>query len=140
MVGRNRDQQAAAGLRIAEHQLVEVGDASPIDLVAIRLVVAPASIRKEVPLREVAYPFEERHGLEVDVSTARDVGEMPDQSISGDVRSRSRSPGQHRHPSSAGDWSSDVCSADHVATDDVRSIFQLEGVQVLAQDSKTARL
>src|SRR5947209_1766128 len=30
--------------------------------------------------------------------------------------------------------------ADNVATDDVRSILQLEGVQVLAQDSKTARL
>src|SRR5260370_21156668 len=29
--------------------------------------------------------------------------------------------------------------ADDVATDDARSLFQLEGVQVLAQDSKTAR-
>src|SRR6266566_2436369 len=45
---RNGDEQAAAGLRVAQHELVELGDAAPVDLIAIGGEVAPASIRKQI--------------------------------------------------------------------------------------------
>src|SRR6267143_4741807 len=67
VLGRNRGENAAAGLGVAQHQLVQLWDATPIDLVTIGLVIAPASGRKEVALCEVANPIEEWHRTHFDV-------------------------------------------------------------------------
>ena len=40
MIGRNRDQQPAAGLSVAQHHLIHLGDAAPVDLVPKGGVVA----------------------------------------------------------------------------------------------------
>src|SRR6266567_3783675 len=79
------DQQAAARLRVAEHHLVELGDAAPIDLVAIRVVVAPAAVREQVAPRELANAVEEWDRRQVDVSASGDVGEVADEPVPRDV-------------------------------------------------------
>src|SRR5438309_1005818 len=67
-VGRwDGDQQAAAGLGVAKHQLVDLGSAAPVHLVAIRLMVAPASRRKEVTFRQPTHAIEERNSVQVEV-------------------------------------------------------------------------
>src|SRR6266446_5583117 len=81
VLGRNRGKDAAAGLGVAEHQLVELRDAAPIDLVAIGLVIAPASGRKEVALCELANPIEEWHRTDFDVGAPGQVAQVSDQSV-----------------------------------------------------------
>src|SRR5712691_6642328 len=55
------DEEAAAGLRVAKHQLVELGDAAPVDLIAIGGVVSPASIREQIACRQIADAVHERN-------------------------------------------------------------------------------
>src|SRR6266851_4298322 len=57
----NGDEEAAAGLRVAEHELVELGDAAPVDLIAIGGMVATASIREQIAFRQVADSIHERN-------------------------------------------------------------------------------
>src|SRR5712691_10664213 len=64
------DQEAAAGLRVAEHELVELGDVAPVDLIEICRVVSPASVGKQIPLRQVAHAIHERNRTKVDVGAA----------------------------------------------------------------------
>src|SRR3989442_5228520 len=52
---RNRDQEAAARLRIAEHELVDLRYITPIDLVSIRGVIPPAPVWKQIPFGDVAH-------------------------------------------------------------------------------------
>src|SRR5713226_7316091 len=56
---RDRDEEAAAGLCVAQHHLVQHCGIPPVDLVAIRIVVAAASAGKEVAFRELADALEE---------------------------------------------------------------------------------
>src|SRR5690242_17976049 len=56
----NGDQEAAAGLRITQHELVEFRDSVPVDLIAIGGEVAPASVRKQVAFGQVADAIHER--------------------------------------------------------------------------------
>ena len=58
---RDRDQQTAAGLRVAQQELLGFTEAAPFDLVAKRGVVAPAAVRKQVSLGKVAGSLHERH-------------------------------------------------------------------------------
>src|SRR5467141_1102651 len=55
---RNRNQEATAGLGVAQHHLVQLRDVPPIDLLAKGFVVAPAAAREEVPLRQLTYAVE----------------------------------------------------------------------------------
>src|SRR6266404_1759966 len=75
---RNRDQKAAARLGIAEHELVDLRDAAPVDLVSIRGVVPTASVWKQIAFGEVAHAVHERNRVKLDVRAAGQVGEMPD--------------------------------------------------------------
>src|SRR2546430_11444104 len=72
--GRNRDQQASAGLRVAKHQLLDLGKAVPIDSFAVCGVVAPAARGKDVPVRQIARALQKRHSMKIDVRTAGQVG------------------------------------------------------------------
>src|SRR5260370_37570125 len=63
-------QEAAAGLRVTEHELVELGDGAPVDLIAICRVVSPASVGREIPLRQVAHAIHERNRMQVDLGAA----------------------------------------------------------------------
>src|SRR5260370_1183973 len=47
----NGDQEAAAGLRVAEHELVDLRQLTPVDLIAIGGKVAPASVREQIAIR-----------------------------------------------------------------------------------------
>src|ERR1700730_67443 len=96
VLGWNRDQQAAARLRVAEHQLIDLRDVVPIDLVAIRVVIATASARKEIPLREVTHTIEERDRVQLDVGPAGEIREVADQPVAGDVRGCGRAGRDHR--------------------------------------------
>src|SRR4029077_6519274 len=69
-VWRNRHQQPAARLGVAQHHLVEQRCVPPIDLVAIDIVVAAATAGKEVAFRQLKYSFEERDGVQFDVSAS----------------------------------------------------------------------
>src|SRR5260370_35155393 len=55
----NCDQWPATGLRVAQHHLVEHCGAPPIDLVAIRIVVAAAAPWEEGAFGEVGDALEE---------------------------------------------------------------------------------
>src|SRR5216683_6998031 len=85
ILGRNRDQESAAGLGVAKHHLVQLGDATPIDLVAIGVVVAPASARKEIALRQLAHAIEEGDRPELDVGASDQIAHVSDQSVAGDI-------------------------------------------------------
>src|SRR5713226_6485188 len=92
----NGGEEATAGLRVAEQQLVEVGGATPIDLIAIRLVVAAASRGKEVALRQLANPLEEWDRAQVDVGAAGEIRQVSDEPVAGNVGGRGRARGDHR--------------------------------------------
>ena len=93
---RDGHEQAAARLRVTEHHLVDLGSATPVHLLAIRLVVAPAAGREQVALRQVAHAFEERNRTKVDVRATFQVGEVTDQPVTGDISRRGRACGDHR--------------------------------------------
>src|SRR6267142_5599324 len=57
---RYRDQQSPAGLRVAQHHLVELRHALPVDLAAISGMVAAAPVREKVALGEVPDAGHER--------------------------------------------------------------------------------
>src|SRR6266849_7640047 len=96
VIGWNRGEEATAGLRVAEHHLVELGGATPIDLIAIRLVVAAASRGKEVALRQLANPLEEWDRAQVDVGAAGEIGQVSDEPVARDVGGSGRARGDHR--------------------------------------------
>src|SRR5260370_26602334 len=75
---RNRHEQAAAGLRVAQHHLVQHCHVPPIDLVAIRIVVAAASAGKQVAFRKLTDAFEERDRAQLDVGASFEIGKVPD--------------------------------------------------------------
>src|SRR3989442_4594761 len=85
VLGRNGGEDATAGLGVAEHQLVELLKAAPIDLVSECIVVVPASRGKEIPLCKVANPVEEWHRPQFDVRTSGQVAQVSDQSITRDL-------------------------------------------------------
>src|SRR5207247_10822379 len=58
---RNRDEQPAAGLRVAQHQLIDLGQPAPLDGVSIRAMVTTAARRKDVQVGELADAVQERH-------------------------------------------------------------------------------
>src|SRR5260370_16369197 len=57
---RNRHEQATAGLGVAQHHLVQHDHVPPIDLVAIRIVVAAASAGKKCAFPPIIPPFAKR--------------------------------------------------------------------------------
>src|SRR5258708_1820606 len=92
----NGDEESAACLRVAKHELVELRDAAPVDLIAIGGEVAPASVRKQIAFRQVAHAIHERNRAQVDVGAAGQVGEVADEPIPGDVGGRGGSGLEHR--------------------------------------------
>src|SRR5258706_38176 len=92
----NGDQEATAGLRVAEHELVELRDAAPVDLIAMGGEVAPASVGKKITLRQVAHALHEGNRAQVDVGAAGQVGEVANEPIPGDVGGRGGSGLEHR--------------------------------------------
>src|SRR5712692_4515656 len=94
--GRNRHKQPAARLGVAEHYLVHARGVPPIDLVAVRIVVAAAPAGKKVAFCKLTDAFEEWDRAQLDVGAPREIGEVPDQAIASDVRGRGRARGEHR--------------------------------------------
>src|SRR5713226_6479409 len=95
IVAWNCDDEAAAGLRVAQHELVELGNAAPIDLIAIGSVVAPAPIGKEVALREIAHAIDEGNRSQRDVGASGEIGKVSDEPVSSDIRRRGRARSDH---------------------------------------------
>src|SRR5260370_21002283 len=60
-------EEASAGLRVAEHELVDLRQPTPVDLIAVSGVVAPASIREQIAFRQVADAIHERNLAHVHV-------------------------------------------------------------------------
>src|SRR5713101_3125594 len=89
------DEEASAGLRVAEHELVDLRQLTPVNLIAVSGVVAPASIREQIAFRKVADAIHERNLAQVDVGATGQVGEVADEPIPGDVGGRGRSRREH---------------------------------------------
>src|SRR5713226_2814833 len=94
--GRNRQKQPTARLGVAEHHLVQIRGVPPIDLVAIRIVVAAAAAGKEVAFRKLTDAVEEWDRAQIDVGASFEIGKVTDQAITGDVGGRGRAGGEHR--------------------------------------------
>src|ERR1700687_645125 len=92
---RNRDQEAAARLCVAQHHLLQHCSVPPIDLIAVRIVVAAASTGKEVAFGELTDALEEWDRAQLGVGGAGESGKVADQPITGDVRGRGRARGDH---------------------------------------------
>src|SRR6185312_14938845 len=67
VLGRDGHQQSAAGLRVAEHQLLDLRGSAPIHLLTKGRVVAAAARRKEIALRQLAHSIHPRHALQRDL-------------------------------------------------------------------------
>src|SRR6185503_14855208 len=93
---RDGHQQPAAGLRVAQHQLLHLRGSAPLDLVAKGRVVAPTARRKKVALRQVVYAIQPRHAPQLDVRAAREVGQVTDEAVTGDVGGRRGFGLEHR--------------------------------------------
>src|SRR5260370_36569282 len=91
----NCDQWPATGLRVAQHHLVEHCGAPPIDLVAIRIVVAAAAPWKEGTFGRGANAVEEWGRAQFGVGGTPEIGEGPDRPLARYTRSRVRARAGH---------------------------------------------